>query len=119
QHLDTAAWPALLALGRSDPERAGDDPRAHEVVPAEHEVVADGHLWEELDVLENARDPEPRDLVRPHPSEVAVAEAHAAGPRPVNAVQAIEDRGLARAVRADDREQLALVRVERHVVERD
>jgi hypothetical protein len=60
-----------------------------------------------------------RDLVRPHPSEIAVKEAHAARARAVDAVQAVEDGGLARAVRSDDREQLTLVCIERHVVERD
>src|SRR5439155_16181853 len=97
----------------------GDQPGAHEDVTAEHEVVGNGHMREELDALEDARDPEPRDLVRPQSPQIAALETHRAGPRPIDAVQAVEDRRLAGAVRTDDREQLAVVRVERDAVERD
>src|SRR5206468_5991794 len=113
------AVPHLLASGQADPERAGEDPGPHQVMPAEHEVVDHVHEWEELDVLEDARDPEASDLVRPQPSEITFAEAHVAGARPVDPVQAVEEGGLPGTVGTDDREQLALADVERHVVQRD
>src|SRR5581483_489411 len=69
-----------------------------------------------LAVLEGPREAEPRDLVRRAPRDVGVAEADGAAAA-VDAADAVEHAGLAGAVRADQREQLARRNRERHVLE--
>jgi hypothetical protein len=80
---------------------------------AGQQIVQDRHLREQLAVLERAREPEPRDLVRRAAGDVVAAQADRALAA-VDAAHAIEHAGLAGAVRADEREQLAGLHRERH-----
>ena len=108
----------LLTPRRTDPQRAGEESGAHEMVPPEHQVVDHVEVREEPDVLERPRDTEARDSRRPLPDQLLALEPDGADLRPVYAVETVEDRRLPGAVRTDDREQLVVVDVERHPVER-
>ena len=83
-----------------------------------HDVVERRHAAEQRDVLERARDAAGRRLVRPHLGARLALERDAAVLRRVEAVDHVEHRGLAGAVRADDRADLALADVERDVGDR-
>ncbi|MCZ7562293.1 MAG: hypothetical protein M5U30_21580 [Burkholderiaceae bacterium] len=65
-----------------------------------------------------ARQAEPRDARRVEPRDLAAVEADAARCRRQRARDAVEQRGLAGAVRADEPEQLARGHAEAHVVDR-
>src|SRR5690606_35118743 len=86
----------------------------------DHEVLERGHPGEEPDVLEGARDPgllgdaEPFHLLE-EVDPVGMVQREAPRGRLVEAGEAVEDRGLAGAVRADDRGDLALVGGERKI----
>ena len=68
---------------------------------ADEDVLERGHLREEADVLERAADPELRDRVRRLRRHVVPVEDDLAGGRLVHAREHVEERRLARAVRAD------------------
>jgi hypothetical protein len=72
----------------------------------------------QLAVLERTGEPEPRDRVRRQPGDVALAQADRARAA-VDAADAVEHAGLAGAVRADQRQELARGGGERDVVEHD
>jgi hypothetical protein len=91
---------------------------AHPDVAAGEDVVEHRHVREEGDVLEGAGDAQLGGLVGLHPHDRLALPADVALLGPVHLVDAVEDRRLAGAVGADDREQLALVDVERHPVDR-
>src|SRR5262249_6730017 len=71
---------------------------------------------EQLAMLECAGETETRDLVRRPPSDVASAKRDPSLAA-INAADAIEHAGFARTIRPDQREQLAGVDRERHLVE--
>ena len=85
---------------------------------AEQQVVEHRHLREQLDVLERAGDAQGGDLVRAQTLDAAALPADVADLGDVHLADGVEDRGLAGAVGADDREQLAAVDAERDVVDR-
>ena len=91
--------------------------RAHARVRADEEVLEDGHVLEEDDVLERARDAEPDDAVRRRASQVLAVEHDASLVRAVEARDEVEERCLARAVRADQPADLPGVELQRHVGE--
>src|SRR5574341_851985 len=72
--------------------------------PARHdeEVFERGELREHADDLEGPADPLPRDLVRLEPVDPLAVEHDAARVAPLDAGDAVEERGLAGAVRADE-----------------
>ena len=107
----------LLALRQAPIEHAAEHARAHAHVAAEHQVVEHGEAAEQGDVLERARHAERRDLARRPARDVAALEHDAAGIRLVEAGDHVEQRGLAGAVGADDREDAALGDVDRHAVD--
>ena len=74
---------------------------------------------EELRNLERAGDAEARDRPRRVRRDVLAEKAHAAGLRLQVAGRDVEERGLAGAVRADDREVLAVDDIEIDAVGRD
>jgi hypothetical protein len=83
-------------------------------VAAQEQVVEHGEVLEQLDVLEGAGHAGAGDAVGLDPDQVAAAEADGPLLGPVQARQAVEQRGLAGAVGADDGEQLVLADLERH-----
>ena len=108
----------LLAPRLAQPRRAGEETRVHEVMAAEQHVLEHGERAEQAEVLEGARDAHPRDRHWSTAAQALAVEADRSLLRPVDAVQAVEDRGLARTVGTYDREELAGPHVERDVRER-
>jgi hypothetical protein len=74
-------------------------------------------VLEQLDVLKGPGDAAGSDLVGRHLRDVLVAEDEAALARIVDAADHVEDGGLARAVGADDGEDLPRLHLEAHPVE--
>ena len=83
---------------------------------AGQQVLDHGHLGKQFAVLERARHAEPRDLARRAPGDRLAAKADSARPA-IDAADAVEHAGLAGAVRADQRKQLALLDAQRDAVE--
>src|SRR5512143_3663728 len=112
--------PVLDLLGPGGPEEdaARQDPALHELVAAQHQVVEDGHVVEEGDVLEGPGDAQVGHLVRLHSGDLAILEVDRAALRLVDARDAVEDRGLPGAVGADDRVDAPLLHVDRDPVDR-
>src|SRR5512141_3131291 len=112
--------PVLDLLGPRRPEEdpARQDAALHELVAPQHQVVEDGHVVEEGDVLEGAGDPQVGHPVRLHPGDLPVLEVDRAALRLVDARDAVEDRGLPGAVGADDRVDAPLLHVDRDSVDR-
>ena len=92
------AWASVRLSRVAREQRAGGD------------VLQHRHLRERLHDLEGAREPEPRDLVGPHPGDVAAVEEHASGGRRMHAGDQIDQGGLAGAIRSDQAEDLAFLR---------
>ena len=78
-------------------------------VPADQQIGEHGGILEQFDVLERARDAEPRDVVRRLLRNVLIFEKNSARCRRIDPRDQVEDRTLAGAVGADDRENLALL----------
>ena len=85
-------------------------------VAAGQQIIQHAHLRKKLAVLERSREAEPRDLMRRTPGNVLAAETDGAAAA-IDAADAVERAGLAGAVGADQREQLARGDRKRHVVE--
>ena len=90
----------------------------HLQVAAGHDVVEHAHALEQRQVLERARHAHLGDLARVHVPEGLAAQADRALLRLVDAVDAVEHRALAGAVRADDGADLVLADVEADVGQR-
>src|SRR3954464_1336261 len=82
------------------------------------QVLAHGEFRKDLQQLKRAADAELVEIAWPHAGHRATIEMHLAAGRPKLAEDAIEQRGLAAAVRPDDAEDLALVHLERDAVDR-
>ena len=85
---------------------------------ATKQVVAHGHAAEELDALERPSEAEPGSPVDRGAGDVAAVEHDGPAVGPEHAEQAVEEGGLARAVRADEPDRLARLDGDRDVVER-
>ena len=91
-------------------QRSGDEIILQQVMPPDHDVVEHAHMMKQREVLEGAADAEPGPRVRIERGDILPAIEQLAFGRPVAARDAVDDRGLAGAVGADDREQLAVIR---------
>src|SRR5688572_5938122 len=83
------------------------------------DVLEDGHARKQPDVLKRPRYSEPRYLVRLQSVHTRAHDTDVARRRLIHAGQEIEDRGLARAVRADETVDLTLTNVHIQLVHRD
>src|SRR5258706_3464674 len=81
----------------------------------DREVLGYGHRAEELRRLVGTRDAGAGDAPRRAALELAIADADAAGIRPVEAAQHVEHRGLAGAVRADQAGYLSRLGAQRDI----
>ena len=81
----------------------------------DHDVVEHAHVVEQSEVLECAADADLGARIRRQAGDVVAAMEQAAFGRLIAPGDAVDDRGLAGAVRADDREQLALAHAEADV----
>src|SRR4051812_1344170 len=81
------------------------------------QVLAHGEFGKDLQQLERAADAELVEIARPHAGHRATIEMYLAAGRPKLPEDAVEQRGLATAVRPDNAEDLALVHLERHALD--
>src|SRR2546426_3797750 len=82
-----------------------------------HQVLQRGQLREHPDHLEGAPDAEVEDLVRPHPVDAVALELDLALVAGLDARDAVEERGLARAVGPDEPVDPAGLERQRHAVD--
>jgi hypothetical protein len=99
-------------------EQVGEQAGAFLQVPPGHDVLQRGHAEEDLQVLEGARQAHRRQAVRRRLRHVLPGQRDAAVGRAVEAGDDVEQRRLARAVRPDDRQDLARAGGEADAVER-
>src|SRR5262249_29532024 len=110
---------ALLdAGGEWQADRGGEEAAATAAMRPHHDILEHAHGAEERQVLERAPDAEGGDPVSRHLEERPVLEQDAAALGAIEPREAVEERGLAGAVRTDEAANLALAYVERHAVER-
>ena len=100
------------------PQAAGEEAAAGEVVASEHDVVARGGAGRQRDVLERPPDAEAREPVRAQRGELGLAEPHGARGRPVEPADHVEAARLARPVRPDQGVDRAGLDGELHAVQR-
>ena len=86
---------------------------------ADQDVVAHAHAAEQRDVLEGAADAEAGHAVAAEILERAALEQDVAVGEAVEAADAVEQRGLAGAVRSDQSADLAVADIERNTSQRD
>ncbi len=87
-------------------------------VAAELEVLAHRHAGEEAPPLRHDGDARRAEAMRRQARDVAAVKDEAAGARALDAGDGVDQRRLAGAVRADDREQLAGTNLDRDAPER-
>ena len=87
-------------------------------MPADQQVLQQRGIGEQLDVLEGARDPQPGDHMRRRAGDVLPVKQQLAFGGIIDPADQIEDRGLAGAIRADDREDLTFLDSEAHRIDR-
>src|SRR5882672_4601281 len=88
--------------------------------PTRHhqEILERRQLGEHADDLEGPADPAARDLVRLEPVDPLAVEAHASGVAPLDAGDAVEERGLARPVGPDEAVDTPRLERQRHAIDR-
>src|SRR5204863_3009442 len=96
------------------PQRGGVVP-----VPADQKILQHRRMLEELDVLKCARDTELGNAVRRNIHQLAILEQDPPARSGVQQPDQIENRGLARTIRADDREDFAAFYLERDIIHGD
>ena len=116
--LDPVAVFDLFAQRRPDPQELPEEAALHLERAPGHDVVERRHALEQRDVLEGARDAAARRVVGPHARARMTLEGDAAFLRVIEAVDDVEHRGLAGAVRTDNGADLALADVERDAGDR-
>ena len=104
---------AFFGVVAAGPENGVGEHLAGPQMMRRQDVLENGHVGEEADVLERPRDAELRDLIGLLPVHARPVEMNFAFGRIVLSRQQVEDRGLARAVRADQSVQRALRDVDR------
>ena len=82
------------------------------------DVLAHRHAGKQLEPLESPADAEPGPTMHRQVRQGFAVEGHLAACRRQQTDDAVEERGLARAVRTDEADKLAAPHVQRHVVER-
>ena len=111
-----------LGLAAADPgqsQRVADDVAVGAGMGADPDVVEHRKVGKQRDVLEGAADADFGDPVRRARQDALAFHQNVARARLIEPAEAIEQRRLAGAVRPDQAEDLALVHVERHAVQRD
>src|SRR5262249_43958210 len=116
--LDERAMLDLLGLGRAPPERLPPEAPLHLEEPPGHDVVERRHAAKQRDILEGAGDALLGGAMRPHAPPRLASIRDGALLRMIEAVDDIEHRRLAGAVRPDDREDLVLADLDRNLGER-
>src|SRR5437762_7246774 len=88
------------------------------LLSSEDQILPHRQLWEHLQKLEGAADAETIQFGRPQSGDDLAVDLDLATGRRELAEDAVEQRGLAAAVRADQAEDLALLHVEADAIDR-
>ena len=115
---DLAAMRDFLVERRAITQQLPEQPDIHLQRAPRHDVVERAHALEQRHVLEGAGDARGCRLVRANPRAPHALVGDVPFLREVEAVDAVQHRGLAGAVRADDGADLALPDVERYIRDR-
>ena len=110
----------LFARGRAfrpEQRHARQEPGPEKEMAAKEQIVHRAHVSEKLDVLEGAGNAGGGDAVRLAPDQFEAVDTDAAGLRAVEAGYAVEDRGLAGAVGADQGQDLPRGEREPHAMQ--
>src|SRR5690625_1047842 len=107
----------LLALRPPPIKEGGQGIGIHEDVAAHQNVVEHAHAAEERDVLKGAGDAAPRDAMRLQVVDLSALEGDRPFLRRVESGDGVDEGGLARAVGADQAEDLALADARRDVLQ--
>ena len=105
--LDRLALASLAAAHQRQVQTLGKDIAAHMGVARHQQIVDDAHMGEDLAVLEGAGDAGAGETVAGQARQFGIVETDAPGIGAVDAADAIEHRGLAGAIGADQRLQFA------------
>ena len=98
----------LVGAGARPPREVAEHPAPQALRPiGDHQVVADGEPGEQLDALEGAGQPQPGAAELRHAGQVVTVEVDLTPVGGLDAREAVEQRRLAGAVGADERDQLA------------
>src|SRR5690606_8257178 len=100
--LDLLAMLDLFLERRAMPQHLPEDVALHQHRAAGHDVLKRRHALEQRDVLDGTGDTLPHRMVRLHRPALLAAEGDGAYLRRVEAIDDIEHRRLARAIRPDD-----------------
>src|SRR5438552_935646 len=98
---------------RREEARAAPEARDHRRL----ERLQHREVGKDLDELEGPRDPEAGQAGGSEPAHVAIFEGDGARGRPEDAGEDVDERGLARPIRPDDRHELSCIDGEAHAVE--
>ena len=116
--LDRAAMGLFVGAHAGQEQQFLPELRGGVTMPADQQIAQHGRVLEQFDVLERAGDAEAGDLVRRLLGDVLVIEEDLARRRRVDPRDQVEDRALAGAIGADDREDLALLHGEADRIDR-
>lgn len=116
--LGSLAVLGLFAHHRAKVEKGLNNVRIHQGVPADHDVFDHGLPGEKMGALKGSRQTAARDLVDPQPRHVLSRQFHMPLLGAVEPGGHVQKRGLAGAVRPDDRKQFAVVDGDRNIVKR-
>src|SRR3954452_10935082 len=105
---DAPAMRDLLLQSRPVAEQLKEEVRVHRKGAARHDIVERAHTAEQRYILEGTRDAAMRRLVRTHFRTRLALESDAALLRLVEAIDDVEHRRLAGAIRSDDGANLTL-----------
>ena len=119
QDLEGVGGERLLLAGGADASHRPHEADLAEVVGPGHRVLEQAHRGKQRQVLERPGDSEPGNTVRADLEQILPVELQPATGGVVDPADHVEHRRLARAVRADQSEDLTLVDAERQSVERD
>jgi len=108
----------LLAARAAEVKHRFQDTGLQTPVLAHQNVVHDRSVLEQCEVLEGASDAEAHIIVRGDARHVAPVDEYPSGTGRQHPRDQVEERRLAGAVRADDRNDLAVVHRERDIVDR-
>src|ERR1700738_1992896 len=116
--LDPVPMLDLLCQRRAVTQHLPQKAPAHLQGAASHDIVERAHSLEQCDVLKGARDAATGRLERLHPGASPSLEGDGAMIRMIEAVDDIEHRGFAGAVRSDDGANFTLPDVKRNIRQR-
>jgi hypothetical protein len=119
QRVRLVARRAVAAHRVRQAQRVGQETAARAAMLADHHVVEHAHAAEQRQVLERAADADLGDAMARHRQQRPAVEHDRAALAVVQAADAVEQRGLAGAVRPDQPDDAPGRDVERHAVERD